>query len=68
MPAPWVRELAKLQDSMPARTGEQVREDLEASLGRRVADMFEEFDDTALAAASIAQVHRATLKGGRKVG
>lgn len=63
MPAPWISELSKLQDAMPFRKGSDVRTSLEEYYGKHILDVFETFDEVALASASIAQVHRATLKG-----
>jgi predicted unusual protein kinase regulating ubiquinone biosynthesis (AarF/ABC1/UbiB family) len=67
MPAPWVEELSKLQDAMPARAGSAVRRDLAREFGRPLDAIFARFEDTALASASIAQVHRATLLSGKQV-
>ncbi|EDQ91494.1 uncharacterized protein MONBRDRAFT_15322, partial [Monosiga brevicollis MX1] len=67
MPAAWVRELSKLQDAMPKRSGHEVRADIEAELGCPLDTVFTDFEDVALASASIAQVHRATLKTGQQV-
>jgi ubiquinone biosynthesis protein len=44
-----------------------VRTTVEQDLGTRIEDMFTSFDQTSLAAASIAQVHRATLRTGEDV-
>ena len=60
-------ELAKLQDRVPPFPGAQARAMVERALGAKVADLFEQFDETPLASASIAQVHAANLKDQRKV-
>ncbi|MDP9199437.1 MAG: ubiquinone biosynthesis regulatory protein kinase UbiB [Pseudomonadota bacterium] len=60
-------ELAKLQDRVPPFPGEAARARIEEALGRPVAELFRSFDVTPLAAASIAQVHAATLDDGREV-
>jgi len=60
-------ELAKLQDQVPPFAGELAVETLERAFGRKVADLFAEFDTTPLAAASIAQVHTARLSDGEAV-
>jgi ubiquinone biosynthesis protein len=60
-------ELAKLQDRVPPFPGEAARARIEEALGRPVAELFRSFDVTPLAAASIAQVHAATLEDGREV-
>ncbi|WP_235921338.1 ABC1 kinase family protein [Lentzea tibetensis] len=59
----FVDELSLLQDNVPAAPWDQVREVLKAELG----DVFDEFDEVPIAAASIAQVHRARLKSGAEV-
>lgn len=59
-----ITELRKLQDAVPAFPGEQARGIIESELGRPIRELFAAFDDTPLAAASIAQVHVATLTDG----
>ncbi|HET7131864.1 MAG TPA: AarF/UbiB family protein, partial [Gammaproteobacteria bacterium] len=60
-------ELAKLQDEVPPFPAELAVDTLERAFGRPVAALFAEFDRTPLAAASIAQVHAATLADGSSV-
>jgi len=67
LPADIADELAKLQDRVPPFPGEAARARIEVALGRPVAELFRTFDVTPLAAASIAQVHAATLDDGREV-
>ncbi len=67
LPESITSELATLQDSVSTVPFEEIREQLEKELGENWRDHFEEFEESPLASASIAQVHRATLKGGRRV-
>jgi len=60
-------ELAKLRDQVPPFPGSQAQAIIEKALGKPVGELFAEFDSTPLASASIAQVHAATLYGGREV-
>jgi ubiquinone biosynthesis protein len=67
LPPDIADELAKLQDRVPPFPGSVARASLELSYGRPLAQMFAQFEETPLAAASIAQVHGATLPGGEDV-
>jgi ubiquinone biosynthesis protein len=60
-------ELGKLQDRVPPFSGQEAVKIIEAALGCKIADVFSEFDTQALASASIAQVHAATLLSGQSV-
>jgi ubiquinone biosynthesis protein len=62
-----IEELRKLQDKLPPFAFAEVRRTLEASLGKRVEELFSEFDEQPVAAASVAQVHRARLRHGAEV-
>ena len=55
-------ELSKLQDRVPPFPGEQARRITEEALGKKIDELFSDFDETPLASASIAQVHTARLK------
>jgi len=60
-------ELAKLQDAVPPFSGGQARQIIERAWGTPIEAVLDEFDQTPLASASIAQVHTARLKDGREV-
>jgi ubiquinone biosynthesis protein len=66
-PAELVSEFKLCRDQVPAEAFEVVRTVVEADLGARLEDVFAAFDTTPLAAASIAQVHAATLRTGEEV-
>jgi ubiquinone biosynthesis protein len=67
LPPDVIAELTLLQDNVPAAPWPAVREVLVAELGQPPEDVFAEFDEQPLAAASVAQVHRARLKSGEDV-
>ena len=62
LPDDWIVELKKLQDEVNPLPFEEIKLAVESSLGAELTDVFESFEEEALAAASIAQVHRAVLK------
>jgi ubiquinone biosynthesis protein len=63
----YLEELAKLQDAVPPVPSEVVMKTLVAEFGRPLEAVFAGFDPTPLAAASIGQVHAATLPDGTEV-
>jgi ubiquinone biosynthesis protein len=67
LPAPYLDELAKLQDGVPPMPSEAVRGILTEELGRPLEDVFATFEITPLASASIGQAHAATLRDGTAV-
>ncbi|MDA1107971.1 MAG: ubiquinone biosynthesis regulatory protein kinase UbiB [Proteobacteria bacterium] len=67
LPEDIAGELALLQDRVTPFPGEQARRIIEQVYGKPVAQVFQEFDETPLAAASIAQVHAARLFDGKQV-
>ena len=67
VPPDIVFELKALQDDVTPFPFSQVEEVIEAELGLSIAQLFTEFEETPVAAASIGQVHRATLPNGRRV-
>ena len=67
LPVQIADELAKLQDRVPPFESVAAVAIVEQALGRPLKEIFATFDMTPLAAASIAQVHAATLKSGEEV-
>lgn len=60
-------EFRKLLDEVPPFPSEEAKKIIEKELGRSLQDICSYFDDTPVAAASIAQVHHATLKDGTDI-
>ncbi|MEI2691700.1 MAG: AarF/UbiB family protein [Anaerolineae bacterium] len=67
IPADWEEQLAKLQSNVPPFPSDQVRAIIIDELGASPEELYATFDTTAFAAASTAQVHRATLHDGTEV-
>ncbi len=66
-PVEYVEELAKLQDKVPAFSYEQVEATIEKELGKKIPELFHNFEPVPLAAASLGQVHKAVLHTGESV-
>lgn len=64
LPDDILRELVKLQDNVPPFPVSQARAIIEKELGAPCGELFADFEETPLAAASIGQVHRATSRDG----
>lgn len=67
LPQDIIKELEKLQDSVPPISFDEVKKVIEEELDDSLCNIFPYFDEKPLAAASIAQVHLARLLSGKQV-
>lgn len=67
LPEDLIQEFQKLQSNVPPFAFETVKEIIESELGKPLDEIFEYFNSTSLAAASIGQVHRGKLLNGTEV-
>lgn len=67
LPAAFIDELSQFHDAVPPRPFDSLVALVERDLGARIDDVFSSVERRALAAASLAQVHRATLRDGSEV-
>ncbi len=67
IPEELVKEFEKLQDRVPPFPFAKAKAIIEKETGKKLEDIFEEFNETPMASASIGQVHRAKLKTGEEV-
>ena len=66
IPNTWIQELSKLQDQVPNFAFKQVEETIRKELGTKFGEIVQIKSDP-IGSASLAQVHRATLRDGKKV-
>ncbi len=67
LPLPFVKELGTLVDQVPAFPNEIAFATIERELGRKKEEVYNDFDETPVASASLGQVYRAHLKTGEEV-
>ena len=67
IPHEFIVELEKLQSQVAPMSAQVARDLIESELGRPIDEVFSSFDDQSVAAASLAQVHKAQLKNGAVV-
>ncbi|MFN4979703.1 MAG: ABC1 kinase family protein [Pseudanabaena sp.] len=67
LPPEYISNLSQLQDKVPAFSAKEAREIIELELGKSIYTIYRDFDEVPLAAASLGQVHRATLHTGEDV-
>ena len=67
VPIDFIKELSKLQDNVPSSPFSEVSKIIESELGGTPEEIFEFFEKTPLASASIGQVYKAALKDGEAV-
>jgi ubiquinone biosynthesis protein len=67
IPADMIRELEKLQDTVPPTGFDAIKDQVEKELGKPLDEVFPTFDPQPVASASLGQVHLATLADGTEV-
>lgn len=66
IPPDIANEFAMLQDNVSPFSGKLAKDIIEKAYGKKIEEVFLEFDEKPLASASVAQVHSAVLKDGRE--
>ena len=66
IPNTWIQELSKLQDQVPQFSYTKVEEIIQKELGHKFSEI-NQITSTPIGSASLAQVHKATLKDGKEV-
>ena len=67
LPPAYIAELTRLQDTVPPEPWEAIRARIESELGAPLEELFTAFDPEPIAAASLSQVHTATLPDGSEI-
>lgn len=67
LPEPYLKALSRLQDKVKPFSFEEVEQTIVGELGVRLSKAFTDFQREPIAAASLGQVHKATLRDGRAV-
>lgn len=67
LPDAFREPLESLQDQIPPRDYSEIKQTIEREFGKPIDEVFASFEETPLAAASIGQTHRATIKDGTEV-
>ncbi len=67
VPPLWSEELANLQDSCPVVPWEEIKAELQKEYGDKIDSMFTSIEETPIGDGSMAQVHRAVTKEGKKI-
>jgi predicted unusual protein kinase regulating ubiquinone biosynthesis (AarF/ABC1/UbiB family) len=67
LPTEYVKALGQLQDQVPAFSGNEAVAIIESELGSSVYKLYQDFDATPIASASLGQVHKARLHTGEEV-
>jgi ubiquinone biosynthesis protein len=67
LPISYMEALSRLQDKVAPFDGREAERIIEDEIGVRISKLFDTFDAEPIAAASLGQVHRATLRDGRPV-